>query len=322
MIKCFTGFNFNGNDSSNYDVINCYIDSSWPSEQFIYEREIVLINVKGKDKPYFQQKKQLPLRLNVTLAFKGEVSSLNLRNLAKLFDQSYFKPLYFYEKTKGITQGATHNGIISTILLDVNARNIDDYYNDFTVKVGNETKTIIDYTGSTRTAIVDSLWDSIPINGSTYELTEGVNSIYYVMLDGSPELTSDGVRGYVNLEFVCDSSYVYTPNKFIVLPSSPYTFSNLGDIDCLPYITITMSGNSNITLSNTTNSDSFTFTGLSNGEVVTIDIDNEIIETNISGVYRYDRFSGNYLRLIPGNNILTFTGLCTIRFDYFFRKLC
>ncbi len=318
MIKCFTGFNFNGNDSSNYDVINCYMDSSWPSEQFIYEREIVLINVKGKDKPYFQQKKQLPLRLNVTLAFKGEVSSLNLRNLAKLFDQSYFKPLYFYEKTEGITQGATSN----TIKLDVNARNIDDYYNDFTITISGETKTIIDYVGSTKTATIDSTWNSTPSSGLIYELKEGFNSIYYVMLDGSPELVSDGVRGYINLEFVCDSPYIYSQNKYIVLPSSPYTFSNLGDIDCLPYITITMSGNSNITLSNTTNSDSFTFTGLSSGEVVTIDIDNEIIETNISGVYRYDRFSGNYLRLIPGNNILTFTGLCTIRFDYFFRKLC
>ena len=73
-----------------------------------------------------------------------------------------------------ITGTATAGGT-DTITLEVGSSSSDDFYNDDTVTAGGETKTIIDYVGSTRVATVDSDWVTVPDNTTDYSISSSEN---------------------------------------------------------------------------------------------------------------------------------------------------
>ena len=57
----------------------------------------------------------------------------------------------------------------------------------------------------------------------------------------------------------------------------------------------------------------FKFTGLQTGESIYVDNENKLIETSVPGVYRLDKFNGNYLRFIYGVNQMQISTPCLLQ---------
>ena len=80
-----------------------------------------------------------------------------------------------YKSTTGTAQAGTG----SNITLAATASPIPDYYNNMTVFISSgvgsgQIKTVTDYDGTTKEAIVDSVWTTIPDNTSVYEVMPAV----------------------------------------------------------------------------------------------------------------------------------------------------
>ena len=97
MYKSSLYFTFNGENSIDYGVINCSVESGLYEEQFLPSREIITTNVRDRDEPYFQSKKLSSRILDVTLAFEDDIDSDKLRALGRLFNQDYYCPMIFSE---------------------------------------------------------------------------------------------------------------------------------------------------------------------------------------------------------------------------------
>ena len=95
MYKSSLYFTFNGENSIDYGVINCSVESGLYEEQFLPSTEIITTNIRDRDEPYFQTKKLSPRVLDVTLAFEDDITSDKLRALGRLFNQNYYCPMIF-----------------------------------------------------------------------------------------------------------------------------------------------------------------------------------------------------------------------------------
>ena len=120
-----------------------------------------------------------------------------------------------------------------------------------------------------------------------------------------------------NIHAECDAPYAWeeaktlTKNYAMGANNDAFTFyNNSADNDFTwPIFTFTLNGTgTGLTITNGTENNRQTiFTGLSYYEVITVDSDNEII-TSSTALNRVPNFNFNYLRLIPGMNVLTLNG--------------
>lgn len=153
------------------------------------------------------------------------------------------------------------------------------------------------------------------------------NRVYYCMLtsDSSKLIHNGLMQGYVDgLTFECNDSYYYSEPQLISRnlfnnPSPGGTeliINNTGDTPCYPLITITKSiEDGTISIFNRSNTNKeMQITGLSNGEITTIDCEEQIIDSiyNNQNIYRYDSHNGYFLELLTGNNNLLIKGKCEI----------
>jgi len=149
------------------------------------------------------------------------------------------------------------------------------------------------------------------------------NRIYYCILSGESTLVHTGNNeGYCELEFICDSPYSYgTLTTGTAITSFPTTFVNSGDVDLYPELWIVTSS-TGCSITNSTSGDSvFAFSNVATYETIYIDNENQDIITNLPLTYRYDDFNNNWLRLIPGNNVLSLSGISSLQFRYKFKYL-
>lgn len=154
--------------------------------------------------------------------------------------------------------------------------------------------------------------------------SEEQEKVYYVMPVNDSSLIHNGLKqGYISLTMRCDSPYSYSHTK--VTPwydcsKSDITMieiSNNGDKPILPQLFITKITSGDLTITNYSNKGEQTiFTSLFDSEELQVNGENEIIETNIPNIWRYDNFNDNYLTLNYGKNTLQINGKCKIRFQY------
>lgn len=132
------------------------------------------------------------------------------------------------------------------------------------------------------------------------------------------------VRGTITLTFTCTDPFIYSDSvttQNVTISSSPTSFivTNTGNVDVPVILTMTATAaNASMTIVNTTdNSRTFGYqdTGFTAGKVVTVD--------GIEGTVMRDRSStinatgGTFINLLPGDNVLTYTGAaCTIAVVY------
>lgn len=157
------------------------------------------------------------------------------------------------------------------------------------------------------------------------------SKIFYAQYVGDPRLLHNGLKkGYAKLEMRCNSSYAYSPvynSQIYDLSLNPSTgtkieFINNGDYDCSPIIYIEKVGNGDISIVNTSDGGKeLKLTGLTNGEKITIDCENEEIETDLVGFTRYDNHNDVFLTMPRGVNNLMVYGKCKLQFSYEFKLI-
>jgi predicted phage tail component-like protein len=154
--------------------------------------------------------------------------------------------------------------------------------------------------------------------------SEEQEKVYYVMPVNDATLIHNGLKqGYITLTMRCDSPYSYSHMK--VTPwydssdkdSSIVEIYNYGDKTILPELFITKVDSGDLTIINLSNKGEQTvFTSIFDSEELYVNGENEIIETNLPNIWRYDNFNDNHLKLYYGKNTLQISGKCKIKFQY------
>jgi len=155
--------------------------------------------------------------------------------------------------------------------------------------------------------------------------SENPDYIYYALCVNASDLMHTGnLQGYINVEFVCDSNFVFSPIYLSPLydlstnPSSTQiVFTNNGDIDCQPILYLTKIGDGNISIINNSNGGET----LVNNEELTIDNEHQDISTSIPDTYRYDNHNGIFINFVRGINNLQCFGTMKLQFKYQFKLL-
>jgi phage-related protein len=154
--------------------------------------------------------------------------------------------------------------------------------------------------------------------------SENLDRIYYAMFIDDIQQIHNGLKqGYINLNVRCNSSYSYSTNKSTNwLQENFIEIDNLGHTSTLPKIWIEKIEGGDITISNISNNNQeFSFKDLQDKEIIYIDCENEIIQTNIENEWRYDNFNDNYLELVYGKNLLKVEGNAKLKFEYRYKFL-
>jgi predicted phage tail component-like protein len=160
--------------------------------------------------------------------------------------------------------------------------------------------------------------------------SEAPDRRFYTMYTGSPTLLHNGIKeGYIQIEMRCNSPYSYSPiyisdeyDCSVNPTSKQITFTNNGDVECKPIMYIKKIGDGDISIVNNSNGgQEFRLTGLFDQEFITVDNENEEIETDIPGMYRYNNHNDVFLSMVRGVNYLTITGTCILQFKYQFKTL-
>lgn len=93
-MKESTSFYYDGICSEDMGIENVTVDVSMFEEPFVANRNILELNIRGNDKPYFQGISLSPLTLNLTFAFKETYDEKKIREIARWLSPDYYKPFY------------------------------------------------------------------------------------------------------------------------------------------------------------------------------------------------------------------------------------
>ncbi|UUV46974.1 distal tail protein [Bacillus phage vB_BanS-Thrax5] len=152
------------------------------------------------------------------------------------------------------------------------------------------------------------------------------NKVYYCTPIDDSNIVHNGLsQGYFTVNMRCNSSYVYSPTTTTAsttVASTPQTITinNDGHFDIYPEISIKKNGAGTVTLEFLDdNNNIFEVRDLTNAEDIYVNCEKEQIQTDIIGMYRYDKVVGNYPKLVYGQNRIKVTGACTIQFRYVIR---
>jgi len=155
-----------------------------------------------------------------------------------------------------------------------------------------------------------------------------LDKVYYAAFHDVSNLKHNGLGdGYITVQVRCDSPYSYSHmisssyyDTTDPLTPVPIEIDNSGELPIMPIIHIQKIGNGSIEIENLScYSTPFKIEDLQDGERITIDCANEIIETNLLGILRYDSSNEEYLKLTTGINRIKIAGDCIIRFEYEFK---
>ena len=168
-------------------------------------------------------------------------------------------------------------------------------------------------------------------------MSEDLDKIYFCVLVSDPKILHNGLmQGYCTLQFECNSPYAYSPIYTFQydLSNNPVngtvvTINNLGTQNCYSSIEFQKigdgSGEDDISIVNLSNSsietlftvsnDSEITSGIVDDETITINGERQSITTDLTDVYRYDMFNGNYPYLVTGNNRLLIKGNAIFTFQ-------
>lgn len=137
-----------------------------------------------------------------------------------------------------------------------------------------------------------------------------------------PAIVHNGLReGYFTIQMRCDSSNLYSPHittpLTTVATSSTITINSNSHYDVFPEISIKKTGAGKVEIISLDDGNSiFEVRDLTDQEDIYINCEKEIIETDIIGVYRYDKLIGDFPRILHGVNRFKVTGACQIQFRF------
>lgn len=111
-------FNYAGQWSSEFGIVNVNMSDGMYQEQFVANRSIVEQKVKGNPNPYLFRVDEEPLEFELTFAFEETYDEKKIREVIQWLYQDYYQPLYFSEEFDKIyycmpvnDSSITHNGL-------------------------------------------------------------------------------------------------------------------------------------------------------------------------------------------------------------------
>lgn len=154
-----------------------------------------------------------------------------------------------------------------------------------------------------------------------------VDKIFYCMPNGKPIINHNGGgEGYITITMRCFDGYLYSRQfsyffdlSFNTSTGTTITLTNNGQTDIYPSLTILVK-EASITILNLTTNESTQLTGLSVGETITLDNENEEISTDVAGVYRFSNLNDTYVRVLSPSNQYKVTGKCALTFNYRYKR--
>lgn len=155
-----------------------------------------------------------------------------------------------------------------------------------------------------------------------FNFSDEPSKIYYCTVVSTPSAIHNGCKeGYLKIDFRCNSPFIYSPvysERITVDNSVILEIENNGDLDIYPIITIQKNIEGNVSIKNLSDGgNSLVINNLTNEEIVEIDCENEIIETDdVSHFNLHEDISGEYVKLVTGVNRLEINGSCLIEVVY------
>lgn len=241
-------FNFDGKNSSDFNLVHINLDNGMFEEQLVSSREIVETKTLGNDKPNFNSIESSPKEFELHLAFEGTYTDKMIDDVVRWLFVDYYKPFYFI----------------------------------------------------------------------------GSGKIVYCMPHGDSRIVHNGLnQGYISLTMRCNSSKLYSPitlsEKYTILNGETRVIKlpNKGHSVTYPEISISKIGDGGVKIVNRTDNGNWCeILQLTDLEKIYINCEKELIHTDAIGVYRYDNFFGEFIRLLYGENTLEITGDCEIQFRF------
>jgi len=151
--------------------------------------------------------------------------------------------------------------------------------------------------------------------------------IYYCMLQSDSQIHHTGNNGYLTVSMLCNSQYSYSPvysSSQYDLSSNPTTgqeiiLTNNGDVDCHLLTTIqVINGGSFSIVNKSDGGKSFSMTSIGDLETITINTENESVQSDLPFIYRIDNItSGSKFFTVPrGVNHLQIFGNVKMQIKY------
>lgn len=314
-IRETTDFYYNSIYSVDMNIINVSIESGMQSEPFVASRQILEQRVKGNSKPYFMGIQEEPLSFKVRFAWEETWDNDSIQEIKRWLIQDTYKELYFTDDTTRrywamVVEDSTlvHN-MLKQGYCELNFRCSDAYaysaqYLSSVINTGESDEAA---TGTTDTNIY------LPLHGMNtgqWIMNQTENDAVRVVAIADPDnLTVTAITGMT------------AGNQILKFTNATAltTFTNSSDIAILPEMEIFQIGTNDVTISNTTNGEYITFSGLENEETVYINGELEQILSDVTGTYRYDAMTGSFLRMEYGVNNLELTGDFTLQLRYSFK---
>ncbi len=216
-------FTFDNIDSRDMGIINASIDSGWLQEPFLPSREILYIESRNVEKPYFQNIRYQPLQFDLVLAFEYGFDEGGLREVRQWLGGDKFKELRFSDQAGrvymamcqdvSVLSHAVTQGYVSITFVTSSPYAMSDV-----VEKGMKSMTTI-------TSLVDFTRDSIAIHPETKSVLAKDSPIILPLDDGEDGLLLESETE--NLISV-DNAEIFSGEETIYLDSGTYTVSNQG----------------------------------------------------------------------------------------------
>lgn len=150
---------------------------------------------------------------------------------------------------------------------------------------------------------------------------ERPDRIVYAMVEGEPTLKHDGYQGYIDVSFVTNSPYWWSPiHAYEYTSATTFNFTNSGAKALQPIIEITAKANisstSPIKVNNLRSGKSLEIKQMALGETLTIDCLSKYLQSSLPETYRYDVCNEEYLEIETGVSPIQLVGNASFKFRY------
>lgn len=95
MISESLYFEFNGEESTNYGIMNVHVSTGLFNETFLSGRSITEHSVRGRHKPYFQEVSRSPKTINLTFYLSEGWDEYHIKAVSRWLNVNHYKPLIF-----------------------------------------------------------------------------------------------------------------------------------------------------------------------------------------------------------------------------------
>jgi len=170
-------------------------------------------------------------------------------------------------------------------------------------------------------------WLGTPDFFCPMQFSEDPEKIYFCILNSDSSVFHNGMNGYIKISMLCDSCYCYSPvyvSPLYDLSSNTIngqeiSITNSGDVDAYSIITIQVINGGSFSIVNKSNGGELIgFTQIGDLETLTINTENESVQSDLPLTYRLDNMSSSskFILLKRGISRLQVYGNVKIQFKY------